>query len=108
MRVLRATGKEVCEMDTAFANCADRSEHSGGYRVRGKSAGAWQFSARDPEASLPISRFTPKSAESRTARGTWSLGSPSIDKLGRYRNPRWGRVSASKRNHLPEQSSSNS
>src|ERR1700722_8517610 len=46
-------------------------------------------SAPDREASLPTGRSIRRCAEWQKAPGTWSSESPSIDRSGRYRSPRW-------------------
>src|SRR6267143_6029880 len=88
----RASLDTVCKVDTVFPSRAVRLERNGACRVQGRSVVAAQFSARGRGASLPTGRSTRKCAESRRGRETWSSENPSIDKLGRYRNPRWDRV----------------
>src|ERR1700741_677770 len=64
-----------------------QSVHSRAYRAQDKSDEVARFSAPGPVASLPIAPASPPCGESQTAAGTWSSGSPSIDRSGPYRSP---------------------
>src|SRR5690242_10357077 len=69
------------------------------YRSRYRPDGGARSSARHRAASLPTGRSSRWYAGWRREPGTWSRGSPWIDRSGRCRSPRWDRACGPRNSH---------